>query len=306
VAVAATATKTTTSGARERASGGREERTRTGARTSQRSDERPLQRSSSSSDVLCSFADFRNDRSLGRGTSGFSPSRLLPLRPLSSLSSPALSDCSLQVPLPPLKHLSRTSTHSQHPPAPSTMPSVIPVAVEAPAVAPPSLKETKAANEAKSAIPTFPPFQYADIFDSDKQYGDFRDDIVKKGYAVIPALSVEKALSLREQAHSWVEGFERGYKRDDPSTFTVEKLPVSVKGGAFSSLFPSSDGPLTSYCGLRHVPWIWYRSRVLGEFFDLLSPPFLHSVSPFPFLSSFFLLPLPFALSLPWPSSRTH
>jgi hypothetical protein len=108
---------------------------------------------------------------------------------------------------------------------------------KSPAVAPPSLKETKAANEAKSAIPTFPPFEYASVFNSDKQYGDFRDDIVKKGYAVIPALSVEKALSLRDQAHSWVEGFERGYKRDDPSTFTVQKLPVSVKGGAFSPSF---------------------------------------------------------------------
>jgi hypothetical protein len=96
-----------------------------------------------------------------------------------------------------------------------------------PVVPVPTLKESK-----KSSIPVFPPFEYANIFDADKVYGDFRDDIVQKGYAVVPAIAVEEALALRDEAHRWMEDFNLGYKRDDPSTYVNEKLPVHIKGGA--------------------------------------------------------------------------
>jgi hypothetical protein len=118
---------------------------------------------------------------------------------------------------------------------------------KSPAVAPPSLKETKAANEAKSAIPTFPPFEYASVFNSDKQYGDFRDDIVKKGYAVIPAVSRRthgsKALSEATSVTT-------------PLLLPSKSSPSPSKEVRFPPLFLLSESPLTLYHGLRHVPWV--------------------------------------------------
>ncbi|GAA5885037.1 hypothetical protein JCM6882_007205 [Rhodosporidiobolus microsporus] len=120
------------------------------------------------------------------------------------------------------------------------MPSVLPApaAVEPTAVVP-SLKEVK-----KAAIPTFPPFEYAALYD-EAIYGDWRDDIVNKGYAVVPAMAVEKALAIRDRAHSWMEGMGLGYKRDDASTFVQEKLPVNMKGGMIHSY------------GIGHTDWVW-------------------------------------------------
>lgn len=146
------------------------------------------------------------------------------------------------------------------------MPSVLPVATDTTAdVAPPSLKEVMAAAAVapNAAIPTFPKFEYESIFDTLGQYGDFRDEISEKGYAVIPALSVEKALSLRDRAHQWLEDFQIGYKRDDRSTFTVDKLPVHVKGVRFfpypPSLLPCCDVLTTLLC-TGHVPRLRNRS----------------------------------------------
>ncbi|GAA5885128.1 hypothetical protein JCM6882_007241 [Rhodosporidiobolus microsporus] len=121
------------------------------------------------------------------------------------------------------------------------MPSVLPapVAVEPIDAVVPSLKEVK-----KAAIPTFPPFEYADIFDEAK-YGDWRDEIVEKGYAVIPAIPEEEALKIRERAHTWLEEFGLGYKRDDPSTFKREHLPVNIKGGMYHGY------------GVGHSDWVW-------------------------------------------------
>lgn len=131
------------------------------------------------------------------------------------------------------------------------MPSIItPTALidREPVVPVPTLKESK-----KSEIPIFPPFAYASTFD-EAVYGDFRDEIVQKGYAVIPAIAVEEALALREQAHQWLEDFQMGYKRDDPSTFTVDKLPVHMKGGMYHGY------------GIAHMDWV---RSTFSSFFSL-------------------------------------
>ncbi|GAA6035013.1 hypothetical protein JCM8097_002143 [Rhodosporidiobolus ruineniae] len=119
------------------------------------------------------------------------------------------------------------------------MPSVVVQPAVEPTAVVPSLKDVK-----KAAIPTFAPFEYAGIFDEAK-YNDWRDEIVEKGYTVIPAIAVEKALELRDRAHTWLEDFQLGYKRDDPSTFKKECLPVNMKGGMFHGY------------GIGHADWVW-------------------------------------------------
>lgn len=44
----------------------------------------------------------------------------------------------------------------------------------------------------------------------------------------------EKAAEYVDAAHAWLEGFNKGYKRDDPSTWDVKNLPRHGKGGLYS------------------------------------------------------------------------
>lgn len=51
------------------------------------------------------------------------------------------------------------------------------------------------------------------------------------GYTVIPSvLSKDVAAKYADAAYNWVEGFGLGFKRDDPSTHTADKLHYFVKG----------------------------------------------------------------------------
>ena len=43
------------------------------------------------------------------------------------------------------------------------------------------------------------------------------------------------ALSKRQEAMAWLEGFGRGFKRNDPSTYKAECLPADKKGGMIHS-----------------------------------------------------------------------
>ncbi|KAJ7593464.1 hypothetical protein C8J56DRAFT_931149 [Mycena floridula] len=73
----------------------------------------------------------------------------------------------------------------------------------------------------------------ANPLNSDVVYGDFRDDLVRDGFAVVPAITAEKAATYVDAAHSWLESFNLGYKRDDPATWKVENIPSAFKGGLF-------------------------------------------------------------------------
>ncbi|WWD16297.1 hypothetical protein CI109_100723 [Kwoniella shandongensis] len=82
------------------------------------------------------------------------------------------------------------------------------------------------------ALP-LPPFKYAGIFD-DPKFGDWRDELAIKGWTVVRrAVPTERALKYREEMFDWLESFPLGFKRDDPSTWTNEHLPVHMKGGMF-------------------------------------------------------------------------
>jgi len=48
------------------------------------------------------------------------------------------------------------------------------------------------------------------------------------------AVSREKAAEYAKKGEDWLEGFNFGYKRDDPSTWDVKKLPQHRHGGLYS------------------------------------------------------------------------
>ena len=77
-------------------------------------------------------------------------------------------------------------------------------------------------------------------------YGDFRDDLNRDGYAVIKgAIPRERALEYSDKFYNYIEGFGLGYKRDDPMSVKREKLPVL-----------NEKGMILSY-GVCHEKWVW-------------------------------------------------
>lgn len=69
-------------------------------------------------------------------------------------------------------------------------------------------------------------------------YGDFRDDLIRDGVAVIKgAVPKERAAQYASDFHSYLEGFGLGYKRDDPSTVNYDMLPIINEKGMISVFF---------------------------------------------------------------------
>lgn len=57
-------------------------------------------------------------------------------------------------------------------------------------------------------------------------------DLARDGYCVVKnVLSQERAAMYVDQVHEWLESFNLGYKRDDPSTIREECLPVIHQKG---------------------------------------------------------------------------
>lgn len=68
--------------------------------------------------------------------------------------------------------------------------------------------------------------------DLDREFGDWRDDFARDGYAVIKAaIPAERAEQYRQRGFDWIEKWGLGFKRDDPSTWTKDHIPVVRKGG---------------------------------------------------------------------------
>ncbi|KAH8425123.1 uncharacterized protein LDX57_002872 [Aspergillus melleus] len=77
-------------------------------------------------------------------------------------------------------------------------------------------------------------------------YGDFRDDLNRDGYAVIKgAVPRDRADKYSDAFFGYLEGFELGYDRNDPSTVRRAKLPVL-----------NEKGMILSY-GVTHEQWVW-------------------------------------------------
>ncbi|KAM0748166.1 hypothetical protein T439DRAFT_291802 [Meredithblackwellia eburnea MCA 4105] len=65
-------------------------------------------------------------------------------------------------------------------------------------------------------------------------YGDFRDDLARDGFAIIKAaVPPERAEKYRQRAFDWLEKWDIGFKRNKPETWRPENLPVVAKGGMF-------------------------------------------------------------------------
>ncbi|GAA5870749.1 hypothetical protein JCM16303_001575 [Sporobolomyces ruberrimus] len=91
---------------------------------------------------------------------------------------------------------------------------------------------------------TIPPFPYADLLENGP-FNDWRDDLHKDGYAVVKgAIPRARALEYRSRAFDWLESWNRGFKRDDPSTFGDECLPVNRRQMYF-------------HYGLAQEQWVW-------------------------------------------------
>ncbi|KAF2163272.1 hypothetical protein M409DRAFT_57565 [Zasmidium cellare ATCC 36951] len=70
--------------------------------------------------------------------------------------------------------------------------------------------------------------------DTEKQYGDFRDQLYKDGYAVVKGvMAPERAAHYVEEMTKWLEKFPLGFDRNDPKTWTEDKLPAHMKGGMY-------------------------------------------------------------------------
>ncbi|CRG92017.1 hypothetical protein PISL3812_09071 [Talaromyces islandicus] len=67
---------------------------------------------------------------------------------------------------------------------------------------------------------------------TDHEFGDFRDNLARDGYAVIKgAIPQDRALHYADEMFSWLEGFGLGYNRNDPSTVHKDKLPMINEKG---------------------------------------------------------------------------
>jgi len=74
--------------------------------------------------------------------------------------------------------------------------------------------------------------------DLDAKYGDFRDDLLRDGYAVVKgAIPREKADAYADRMFEYLENFKGGlgFKRDDPSTYVEKNMPIiNEKGLCFA------------------------------------------------------------------------
>ncbi|KAI0485014.1 phytanoyl-CoA dioxygenase [Xylariaceae sp. FL0804] len=81
---------------------------------------------------------------------------------------------------------------------------------------------------------------------SDPQFGDWRDDLIRDGYAVVKgAIPRERAEKYADQMYSLLESFNLGYDRNDPSTVHPDKLP-----------FITEKGMMLNY-GSAHEDFVW-------------------------------------------------
>ncbi|KAH7368613.1 hypothetical protein B0T11DRAFT_277371 [Plectosphaerella cucumerina] len=93
---------------------------------------------------------------------------------------------------------------------------------------------------------------------TDPKYGDWRDDLIRDGYAVVKgAIPRDRALGYADKMFALAESFGLGYDRNDPSTVHPDKLPVI-----------NEKGMLLNYGG-PHEDFVWdIRSEqgVIGAF----------------------------------------
>ncbi|KAL4976871.1 hypothetical protein BDW66DRAFT_150629 [Aspergillus desertorum] len=80
----------------------------------------------------------------------------------------------------------------------------------------------------------------------DPKFGDFRGDLARDGFAIVKgAIPRERALKYADEMHSWLEGFNLGYDRNDPSTVHKDRLPLINEKG------------MCMHYGVAHEKFVW-------------------------------------------------
>lgn len=84
-----------------------------------------------------------------------------------------------------------------------------------------------------------PPKQYSEedilALPNNLSSAPFMKDLKEKGFCVIPNLvPKEKCDQYIDDALTWLEAFDLGFKRDDKSTWTQDHLPAHGKGGLYN------------------------------------------------------------------------
>nr|AOR51877.1 phytanoil-CoA dioxygenase [Phaffia rhodozyma] len=86
----------------------------------------------------------------------------------------------------------------------------------------------------------------ASVGSSSVHHGDFRDQLFSKGWVVVPnVIPDDRAREYVSRAHDFLESFNLGYNRDDPSTWNLSSLPYNNKGGLYSAY------------GVGHQQFLW-------------------------------------------------
>ncbi|KAL8278655.1 hypothetical protein RQP46_008947 [Phenoliferia psychrophenolica] len=106
-----------------------------------------------------------------------------------------------------------------------------------------------------------PPFPYADLLTKGAPFGDWRDDLARDGYVVVPqVISPEKATEYRMRAFDWVSSFGRGFEFGKPETYGQAFMPQYNRGGMMPAY------------GIHHEQWVWdirLEPGVIGAFAKL-------------------------------------
>ncbi|KAL4968217.1 uncharacterized protein BDV14DRAFT_197000 [Aspergillus stella-maris] len=80
----------------------------------------------------------------------------------------------------------------------------------------------------------------------DPRFGDFRDDLARDGFAVVKgAIAKDRALKYADEMFGWLEGFNLGFDRNDPSTIHKDHLPLINEKG------------MCLHYGVAHEKFVW-------------------------------------------------
>ncbi|KAJ5144558.1 hypothetical protein N7448_001950 [Penicillium atrosanguineum] len=108
------------------------------------------------------------------------------------------------------------------------------------------MSATTTITQTASTNPNLHGFGRMRVDGTDQQFGDFRDQLTRDGFAIVKgAIPRERALKYADEMHSWLENFNLGYDRNDLSTVHKDNLPLINEKG------------MCLHYGLPHEKFVW-------------------------------------------------
>lgn len=104
------------------------------------------------------------------------------------------------------------------------------------------------ADDTTPPVPPLPPFPTS--FNSPPNMTitppAWKADLDRDGYVVIKnVVPPERCVDYSDRALGWLEGFDLGFKRDNPKTWDQDHMPIHGAGG------------LHTQYGVPHEDWVW-------------------------------------------------